>query len=443
MRMTRRTVLRTGTAAMAAPLFTNRAFAADTDVVVIGAGAAGVSAARELAKRGLTTQIIEADGRIGGRVFTDTNIFNAPYDVGAHWLHNRRANPFVDYGIENGFDLYASPDEAVFYVGDRLATEAEQASLDVAMDKALGKMLKAGARRKDVAAADVVPDAGTWGPTVDFLNGAYEIGKDLDSFSVADWYTAEEGEDWFCREGFGALFAHSARDMNAALNTRANIVRWGGQGVTVETNQGALRAHAVIITVSMGVLGGGDITFDPPLPDKKQEAIAALTMGNYNHVALQMKDNVFGAEADTLFAYKIDEMSGGSPKGFGALIDASGHGVTYCDLGGAFAGELSDAGEDATIDFVMSELKAIFGSAIEASVVKTHTFDWTRNPLTKGAYSAASPGGAWSRAEMRKSEGDRLWFAGEATSKDDWATVAGAHKSGKKTAKRLAKKLKA
>ena len=426
---------------MATPLLVNRAHAADVDVVVIGAGAAGLSATRELLKRGYSTTLIEADGRIGGRVHTDTSIFGAPYDTGAHWLHYREANPFVDYGIENGFDLYEAPDDELYYVGNAPASEAEMNAFGDAMGTVTHAITKAGRKGRDIAPAEVVPDLGDWALTANFFVGAYEIAKDLDRFSCKDWYSAEEGTDWYCREGFGALFAHSARDVVAQLNTRAETIRWGGQGVQVETNRGTLSARAVVITVSTGVLAQGGIAFDPPLPLKKQDAINVLTMGHYHHVALQLSDNFFGIGEDGYFGYKITDDLNGAPKGFAALVDAAGHGITYCDIGGEFARQISADGVAAMYDFVLTDLKRAFGSDIEKSVVKSHTFDWTAHPLTHGAYASAEPGGAWSRAELRRPEADRLWFAGEATSPDDWATVAGAHKSGVAVAAQMARSL--
>lgn len=411
------------------------------DVVVIGAGAAGIAAARDLRKTSLTVQVVEAAGRIGGRVHTDLRTFGAPYDVGAHWMHYREANPFADYGIAHGFDIYPAPSAGILRIGTREATPDEYRACAKAERKALKAMTRAAKAKRCVAPSEVMPDLGEWASTVHFLTGPYEIGKDLDSFSCRDWYSAEEGTDYYCREGFGALFAHSARDVPVSLNTTARLIRWGGAGVAVETDKGTIDARAVVVTVSMGVLQQGGLLFDPALPQRKQEAIQVLEMGHYNHVALRFSQDVFGLEADGYFRYKIDKFVNGVPQGFAGLVDAGGTGIAYFDLGGSFARDMGKAGREATIAFVLDELKNMFGSAIERALTGQATYDWSSDPLACGAYSATAPGGAWSRKELRRPVADRIWFAGEALSRDDWATVAGAHKSGRRVTRKLANTL--
>ncbi|MCP3970171.1 MAG: FAD-dependent oxidoreductase [Rhodobacteraceae bacterium] len=428
--VSRRAFLATGSSGLAVPLFAGRAHAADFDVVVVGAGAAGISATREMRRAGLTVALVEAGSRVGGRVHTDMETFGVPYDIGAHWLHNRQSNPFVDYGAANGFTVYEAPSEGILYVGDRPATDTEYRAYDKAIRKANKAMARAGRKGLDVSPASVMPDLGDWALTANQHLGAYEIAKDFNHFSCLDWYSGGDGTDYYCRQGFGQLFAHSARGVAADLNVSVERIKWGGQGVEVDTDNGTLRARAVVVTVSTGVLASGDIRFDPPLPERKQEAIDLLTMGHYLHIALQISDNFFGVGEDGFFAFKVTDHSDGAPKGFGALVDASGTGITYCDLGGEFARQMSQAGGAVLYDYVVGELKKAFGSRVESAITADSSFDWTSNPLTYGAYASAEPGGAWSREDLRRQVADRLWFAGEALSVDDWSTVAGAHKSG-------------
>lgn len=435
--LTRRQALAAGTAALAAPLVPGRATAASVDVVVIGAGAAGIAAARDLRRAGLDVALIEASDRIGGRVVTDMSIFGQPYDRGAHWLHSQDSNPFVSYGRANKFDIYRAPSAEVMYVGDRLASAEEARAYQAAYGRAMQAILAAGAAGQDVAPASVIPDLGPWAPTVNFRIGGYEMAKDLDSFSIADWYTGAGGEDAYCREGFGTLFAHSARDVAVDLGVTARTLRYGGPGVEVDTDSGTITARAGICTVSMGVLQAGHLRFDPPLPPPKQEAIGQLTMGHYTHVALQFRDNFFGVGEDGYFSYKIETSVDGDPEGFAALVDASGTGITYCDLGGAFARQMAQEGKPATLDFVLTELKGIFGTRVEAALMAHDVTGWSTDPRFEGAYASAEPGGAGSRAVMRAPVAERLWFAGEALALGYWATVAGAHMSGQQAARQV------
>lgn len=414
---------------------------ADTDVVVIGAGAAGLAAAKRLREAGLGVKLIEAGGRVGGRVWTDTATFGVPYDVGAHWLHNREKNPFADYGIAQGFDIYRAPEAGLFHIGDRPATAEEWRAYERAERQAVKAMSKAGRAGRDVPAASVIPDLGEWRLTVDLMIGPYEMARDMRDLSCTDWWSADDGTDFYCREGFGTLVAHWARDIDVTLNTRARKVRWDGPGVSVGTDRGTIRARAVIVTVSTGVLGSGGLRFDPPLPVAKQEAIHFLSMGHYNHVALRFDENFFGTAEDGYFSYRIDQAEGQIPQGFGALVDAGGSGIAYCDLGGELARQLAAAGAAASVDFVLGELKRMFGARVERALVGQGFYDWSHDPLVHGAYASARPGGGASRKEMRRPETGRLWFAGEAMSKKNPATVAGARASGDKTARKLARSL--
>ena len=160
--LNRRNFLNLAASFATASMFPRPARSAEPDVVVIGAGAAGMAAARQLMQAGLSVTVIEADKRIGGRVHTNTSIFGVPYDIGAHWLHIKHLNPFVAYGQQNGFDLYEAPADEMLYVGQREATDQEYAAYDSAYDKAIQAISRAGRKGHDVSAASVAPAGGEW-----------------------------------------------------------------------------------------------------------------------------------------------------------------------------------------------------------------------------------------------------------------------------------------
>ena len=430
----RRRFIAGGAALAALPLLSRGSAAAEVDVVVVGAGAAGLSATRELRSRGISVATLEASSRIGGRAHTDLARFGVPYDIGAHWLHNAASNPFVKHAKDNGFTVYPAPDTETLYVGDREASDEEYSAFDAAYRNAIGAISAAGRRGRDVSPASVVPDGGKWHDLVHFVIGPWEMGKDFDTFSCADWWSGEDGADWYCEEGYGTLVAHRARDLDVHLSARVQSIDWSGSGVAVETGKGRVRAKACIVTVSTGVLASGDLRFVPALPEEKVESFHGISMGHYDHIALFFDENVFGTGPDEYLLYNADSHGAHSPALMGLLTNVSGTGLTLAEVGGDFARELEEAGAEEAIDFARSELRKMFGAAIDRHLVRAHFTRWGHNPLTRGAYASAEPGAYRLRAVLRRPVGDRLWFAGEACSAAEWATVAGAHESGRRTA---------
>lgn len=440
--LSRRFFLLSGTAGLSAPLWPQAALAAEPDVIVIGAGAAGIAAARTLLDKGLKVTVVEAADRIGGRVYTETETFGVPYDVGAHWIDYGHKNPLLKFGKEQGFTVYAGTDEEIVYVGGQEATDAEYQAYETAYDAANEEILAAGGAGRDVSAASVVSDSGPWAKLVDFLIGAFDMAKDMDSFSAKDWYNSEDGGDWYCKEGYGALWAAYARGVPVKLSTKVTAIDWGGKGVKVETDKGTLSAKACIVTVSTGVLAADSIRFDPPLPIDKQASFHDVSMGHYNHITLQFDRDVFDLEPDSYLYSRIDEEVDGSPKGMGVLANISGSNISYGDVGGKFAAALEAEGEAAAIDFALQNLRGIFGNDIDKHLVKAVATEWGRNPLTLGAYASAVPGKFDQRKVLRQPVAERVFFAGEACSRYEWATVSGAHGSGIETAQKVARLVK-
>ncbi len=440
--LSRRRFLLSGTAGLSAPLWPQAALSAEPEVIVIGAGAAGIAAARTLLDKGLNVTVIEAADRIGGRIHTDTETFGVPYDVGAHWIDYGHKNPLFSFGKKNGFTVYPGPDEEIVYVGKQEASDEEYQAYEAAYDAAIQAILAAGGAGHDVSAGSVVANSGPWTDLVDFLIGAFEMAKDLDAFSAKDWYNSEDGGDWYCKEGYGALWAAYAKGVPVQLSTKALTVDWSGSGVKVATDKGDLRAKACIVTVSTGVLAAESIRFDPPLPAEKQASFHGISMGVYNHITLQFDRDVFDLEPDSYLYSRIDERVDGSPKGMGVLANISGSNISYGDVGGMFAEALEAEGEAAAVDFALQNLRGIFGNQIDKHLVKAVATSWGQNPLTLGSYASAAPGKYDDRKVLRQPVGERLYFAGEACSEYEWATVSGAHGSGIDTAKKVARALK-
>lgn len=424
--------------ALVAPRLARAQFPSNPDVVVIGAGAAGLAATGVLMERGLEVLLIEASGRIGGRAYTETTTFGVPYDHGAHWLHVAASNPFVAYGRKHGFDVYPAPEIYRVFDGDRELGTEEHDTLWNAWGELYGAIGAQGERGNDISAAEAAAGIeGPWTATAAFGIGPWSMGKDLEDFSVVDWWSGADGADWFCREGFGTLIAHWAGDIPVSLNTSATHIDWSADGVIVETDQGSIRARAVIVTVSTGVLASGAIVFSPVLPARKIESFERISMGLYNHITLQFSEDVFGMGPDGYLLYRMSH----DRRGIGVLTNAGGHGLAYCDVGGSWARDLEQESAEARIDYAMGELRGMLGSSIDSRFVKGAVTSWGQNPLTLGSYASAEPGAHALRSALRQPIGERIFFAGEACHRSLWATAAGARLSGEEVARDVARSL--
>ena len=403
-------------------------------MVIIGAGAAGLAAARTLIDKGKSVTVLEASARIGGRAYTESQTFGVPYDHGCHWLHTARLNPWVQYAKDNGFDVYAAPDNEVVYVGDRKATESEVASLEKARATLYNAIAGAGAR--DISPGSVFDVSKPWHQVAANKTGAQSMGKDLQDFSCADWWHSEGGKDWFCQQGFGALVAHYGRAIPVQLSTPAIKVTMDNNGVGVKTDSGTIRAKTVIVTVSTGVLAAEKIAFEPALADIKREAFERISMGTYNNIALLFSEDVFGLGADAYLAYEST-----SNRATGFLTNLSGTLLTFAYVGGSFGKELEKAGVETAVNFALEELRKVLGNGIQDKFVKGTVSRWGEDPWTLGSYASAEPGAYHLRKTLRESVEKKIFFAGEACHKSLWATCAGAHLSGIETATALVRQL--
>src|SRR5580692_5323146 len=284
MTITRRDLLAASAAAVL-PSLGGRAWAAplprEADIVVIGAGAAGIAAARRVQAANRKVLVVEADTRLGGRCWTDNATFDVPFDRGARWLHNAETNPMVRLARASGLDISAAPLGQRIRVGLRNARPGETEYFLAALVRT-NRAIDDASRRGDIACASALPkDLGDWADTAEFVLGANGTGKDLRDVSVVDKAHAQDRNAAIgCRQGVGALIAKLGEQVPVALSTPANQVSWSNRDVAVETSAGKIAARAVIFTVSSNVLAAGSIKFTPELPKRQLEAATKLSLGS-------------------------------------------------------------------------------------------------------------------------------------------------------------------
>jgi monoamine oxidase len=409
----------------------------DADIVVVGAGAAGIAAARRIAAAGRKAVVIEASDRIGGRCLTDSTTFDVPFDRGARWLHNAEFNPVAKLASGAGIDLTTAPAAQRIRIGRRNARAGEVEdflSLVVRVNRAIADAVRG---RPDISAAAALPkDLREWAGLTDFLLGAAETGKDLQDLSALDVaMKAQRIPGYASRQGIGTLIAKLAASVPVVLSTPVTRIAWSGRDATAETPSGALTASAMIVTASTNALLSGKMKFAPDLPKRQQDATSKLGLGSYDHIALELPGNPLGLAKDDVVVEQSTDRSTGL-----LLANLGGSSLCQVDIGGAFGEEMSRRGEAAMTAFAIEWLTKLFGTNVASAVRRTTATRWNDVPHVLGAMSAASPGGQPSRRILMEPLGS-LFFAGDAVHETQWGTVGGAWESGERAADAALRKI--
>jgi monoamine oxidase len=410
------------------------------DVAIVGAGAAGIAAARRITAAGRRCVLLEGSGRIGGRCVTDHVTFGVPFDRGAHWLHRPARNPLIRLAQKLGLEVYPAPPERGLRVGARPATRAELVELKAALARAHRSIDRAADEPLDRSLAEALAEApapappadpGGFRATVEFMLGPFDCAKELSEVSAQDFATSDEnGEDAFCRRGYGTLLARLADGLPVRLGVRVQRVTASGRGVELVTSAGVLRAGAAIVTASTSALLDGGLRLEPE-PVAHLEAASQLRLGSYDHIVLELPGNPLGLRADEL----VFEKAAG-PRTAALLGNVGGTALCQIDVAGRFGHELARAGEAAMVAFGRDWLAGLFGSSVRGAIRRAAATRWDHDPWSRGAYSAAAPGGQAARRVLMQplDEERRIWLAGEAAHETLWGTVGGAWLSGERAA---------
>ena len=437
--LNRRSFLAGAAAVASAPTWASAQGSGDVDVIVVGAGAAGIAAARRVLAAKRRVVVIEASDRVGGRCITDARLFGVPLDLGAHWMHAVDVNPLINLAKATGLNVYPAPPGQKIRMGRRYARESEVEDFLSVLVRANRAINDAARGRADMSCQQALPnDLGEWRDTVEFVLGPFSCAKELSEVSAVDFSKSlERDKDAFCREGYGTLLAVLAEGVPIRLSTPVKrIESWQRGRVTVETAHGAFVGRAVIVTASTNVLAANKIRFDPELPRRYDDAFSRLRLGSYDHVILQMEGHPFGGQADDLIYEKSD-----SARTAAILANVSGTQLCMVEVAGKFGRELSGKGEKEMVAFAMDWLANMYGAEVKRAVSKVYATRWNEQPFALGAFSAASPGGQPSRVALMEPFRDRIWFAGEAVHETLWGTVGGAWQSGERAAESAMRKL--
>ena len=429
MNINRRAVI-TGIIAATIPFSAKAGTITDTDVIIIGAGFAGISAARQLKSSGIRAIILEARDRVGGRAFTDTQTLGRKFDQGPYWLHNKATNPLVPLARQLGTNLIDSnySNLRVFDQG-ALYPDVSYGDVEAALEEwELGQTFAL--LKKDRSLGASLPNPT---PVQKFVKNifAIEMGEDPDLVSLQSYAALEAGEDLIPETGMGTLAQGLASGLDILLGCPVSTVVWdGAQGVTVKGNFGQLTGRKVIITVPTAVLAAGAIRFDPALPQATEAAISNLPMGAFEKHAMVLSEAV-----PDLPEYAMSNSN--VQKGiYHVLMASPDKKMVTALLPGTISRDLYREGAPAIEAFTDSLLKDVIGSQVR--VEARATSNWQGDPYALGSYSIPKVGYADARKIYAQPIEDRLFFTGEAIDDPLALTSGAAWRGGQKSAKTIA-----
>lgn len=418
-------------------------------VIVVGAGVAGVAAARKLQERGSTVIVLEARDRIGGRVCTDWCWRDVPLDLGASWINGTTGNPL--FHLAKGFDLatvatgyHSSP--VIYTSRGEVVSMREQKAAHVRFARIMaGLGRKREALYRDTSLREVFdlacahPSHSTSRLLLKHLfHTAVEQEYAAEGADLSLWYwddTREyRGADAMLSAGLGGLVERLAEGLDIRRSHVVSSIEYDRDSVRVLTDKAAFSAEYAVVTLPLGVLKNGSVTFSPGLPQRKLASLRKLTMGVLNKLFLRFPKCFWPTERDW-----IEYMDQQSPQ-WAVWFNSFKYTNAPILVGftvGVDGRSLENLPDQEIVASAMNVLRRMFGSAIPAPTAWCAT-RWASDPFSFGSYSHTPPGaGSLDYDVLAQPVDGRLFFAGEATHRSYYGTVHGAFLSGVRAAREI------
>jgi monoamine oxidase len=416
----RRRFLAMGAAALAAPAVVRAQPLLDAEVVVIGAGAAGIAAARQLIAWDYDVFVLEARTRVGGRAWTAGGALGLDWDRGAQWLHNGLDNPLRAEAAALGRRVTPSVYDDMQVTRGGAPDAGQAAGLLDALD-ALDRRIDRTARGAAMGAtmADIA-QTGPWDRAAVAI-AALSMGGDPGSVSLADAALLDSGEDALVEGGKGGLLQALARDLPVRTGHAVTTLDLRpADHVAVAGAFGTLRAGVALVTLPPVLLSRGALRVTPDLPGWKQTALGALGPAEFAKVGLRLPGAV---PAGPEFAVDL------------AALDAGESALLHLDprtplasvlFAGSHAAALQAEGPRALAEAARALLRHHTG--LEAVATESH--DWAADPHSLGPWARVQPGADGAREAYAAAIDGRLFFAGEAVPGPMATTLGGAWAAG-------------
>ncbi|NJC40817.1 monoamine oxidase [Brevundimonas alba] len=400
---------------------------ASLDIAVIGAGAAGLAAARLLSRHPLDVAVLEARDRVGGRAHT-VGFESYGLDMGCGWLHSADENPLASMVEPAGLtvDRTRPPWESQAF--NHEMSPGEQAAFREDFAAFEERVAEAAARGREGPASTLFDPDSRWNARIDAISGALN-GARFAEVSILDYDAYRDtGVNWRVVEGYGRLIERLGQGVPVVFGCPVTRIDRSGPVLRLETGRGAVEARAVILTLPTDLIAAEAIRFDPPLPELIETA-SSLPLG----LASKLHMTVTGAEDFP----KDSQLWGRSdtPDTAGYHLRPFGRPMIEGWFGGDIARQLEAEGEAAFFAFATDELVSLLGSGMRRRLAPVATSMWGADSWSRGAYSHALPGHAGDRARLKAPIENRIFLAGEATSDGFYGTAHGAWIEGERAAR--------
>ncbi|XP_052191763.1 lysine-specific histone demethylase 1 homolog 1 [Diospyros lotus] len=434
------------------------------DVIVVGAGIAGLIAARQLIFLGFKVVVLEGRSRPGGRVrtkkITGGNKLVAAADLGGSVLTGINGNPLGVLARQLGFPLHKVRDICPLYLPDGRAVNSETDSrVEVSFNKLLDRVCKL----RQILTEEIKSVDVSLGTALEAFRSVYGVAEDPQERMLLNWHLANleyanatvmsnlstafwdqddpyemGGDHCFIPGGNERFIRALAEDLPICYDHEVESIRYGVDGVLVYAGGQKYRGDMVLCTVPLGVLKKGSIEFVPDLPQRKKDAIERLGFGLLNKVAMLFPYDFWGGNIDTFGHLTDDSSTRGEFFLFYSYSSVAGGPLLVALVAGEAAIKFERMSPVEAVERVLYILKGIFnpkGVSVPNPIQAVCT-RWGQDQFACGSYSYVAIGASGDDYDLlSESIGDgRVFFAGEATNKQYPATMHGAFLSGMREA---------
>ncbi len=411
-------------------------------VLVVGAGIAGLAAAKELKNKGAEVVVLEAQDRIGGRLWTDHSLGLA-FEIGAGWIHRPQGNPITELASQVSAETFVTDDDSliVYDVNGNPIQDSELDQLDTEYDAIL-ESIDENIEDINISLSDAFQSANPTAFREDLFQWAlttfteFDTGGPIENLSA--YYFDEDkefsGADVILPNGFDAILNPLTKNLNIKLSHVVQEIAYDDSGVSIITDQGTFTGDHAVITLPLGVLKKRTVTFSPGLSDSIESLIDKIPMGNITKVALGFKE-AFWPVNTQYFGY-MSKVKGQFPYFLNVRTFSNVNALVGLCFGN-YASVVEQKTEDEIKEEVTGILRIMFGNSVPepSAIIVTR---WSTDIHTLGAYSYTGVGNVPDDFnKLAEPVNNRLFFAGEHTTFDYHGTIHGAYLSGIDAVKKI------